>query len=114
VRRAKAFGYGATTGLVGGLGELETLGAYTLPRMVGFEAPAPEKGRATVFPMLRKPEKVWKRWESKEPREEVGGYETAGELVGGFGTAMPGMARKGAQMAFGVPSKTSRSLCQGC
>ena len=29
--KAKALGYGATTGFVGGPGELEEFGAYTLP-----------------------------------------------------------------------------------
>ena len=108
--KAKALGYGAATGLVGGLGELETLGAYTLPRLVGFEAPAPEKGRATIFPTVEEARKGLEKVGIQRPREEVSGYETAGELIGGFGTAIPKAARKGAQAAFGVPSRTSEAV----
>lgn len=110
--KAKALGYGAATGLVGGLGELETLGAYTIPRLVGFEAPAPEKGRATIFPTVEEARKGLEKVGIQRPREEVSGYETAGELIGGFGTAIPKAARKGAQAAFGVPSRTSEAYAK--
>lgn len=110
--KAKAFGYGAVTGLTGGLGELETLGAYTLPRMAGFEAPAPEKGRATLFPTVEESRQVLGKMGVQRPREEVSGYETAGELVGGLGTAVPKAARKVAGAAVGVPSRTSEAYAK--
>ena len=104
--------YGATTGAIGGLGELETLGAYTIPRAIGFEAQAPEKGRATVFPTVEEARKGLEKVGIKRPREEVSGYETAGEILGGFGTAIPKAARKGAQAALGVPSRTSEAYAK--
>lgn len=110
--KAKALGYGAVTGLAGGLGELETLGAYTIPRALGFEAPAPEKGRATIFPTVEEARGVMGKMGIERPREEVSGYETAGELIGGLGTAGPKLARKGVQAAVGAPSKTSEAYAK--
>ena len=42
----------------------------------------------------------------KKPREEVGGYQTAGEIIGGIGPSLPGIVRGGAKMLLGVPTAT--------
>jgi len=93
--KAKAFAYGAGTGLAGGLGELEKFGAYTVPdfarKLVGAE-PSPREnmgfGRETLFPTVEEVRKGLGKIGIERPREEVRGYETGGEILGGFGTAI--------------------------
>ncbi|UOF82396.1 UNVERIFIED_CONTAM: hypothetical protein [Bacteriophage sp.] len=122
--KAKAFGYGAATGFVGGPGELEEFGAYTLPEMVGLrekEEPkvSPVFGklkdgttRPTVFPTVKEAQKGLSKLGIEKPREEVSGYQTAGEILGGFGTALPRLARAGVKTLIGTPSKTSEAYAK--
>jgi len=90
--KAGALAYGGVTGLAGGLGELEKFGAYDVPEFFGFrEKDQRDKlaGRETIFPTISEAEKVLKKVGIEKPREEVGGYKTAGEIIGGFGTSFP-------------------------
>jgi len=106
-----ALAYGAATGFTGGLGELEKFGAYTVPEYLGFREPGERDKykvmgveRETIFPTVKESEKVLSKLGIQPPREEVGGYQTAGEIAGGFGPALPGMAKTGAKAILGVPS----------
>ena len=113
--KAKAVGYGAATGLVGGLGELEKFGAKTLPEFVGLKDPEREEkfmGRETLFPTVEEVQKGLAKFDVKKPREEVGGYQTAGEILGGFGTSLPGMIRGGAKALLGTTSKTGEAVAK--
>ena len=111
--KAKAFAYGAGTGLAGGLGELEKFGAYTVPdfarKIVGAE-PSPREnmgfGRETFFPTIKEVQTGLQKIGIERPREEVRGYETGGEIIGGFGTAIPGLVKTGAKALLGVASRT--------
>lgn len=116
--KAKALAYGAATGFVGGPGELEEFGAYTLPEMVGArekEAPKekmPFGGRPTLFPTVAETQKVLGKAGIQKPREEVSGYQTAGELLGGLGTSIPRLLRSGAKTLLGSPTKTSSAYAK--
>lgn len=115
--KAGALAYGAGTGLVGGLGELEEFGAYTVPEFLGFQEKGQRDnvlgtGRATIFPTVKEAQQVLKKVGIEKPREEVSGYQTAGEVLGGFGTSLPGMLKGGAKMLVGVTSKTGEKLAQ--
>jgi len=113
-----AFAYGAGTGLVGGLGELEKLGAYTIPQALGYqeqgyreEMKTPGlKGRETFFPTISEAQKVAKKLGFEEPREEVKQQQNIGEFLGGFGTAIPGLLKGGAKAFLGTPTQTRASL----
>jgi hypothetical protein len=117
--KAKAFGYGAATGFVGGPGELEQFGVYTLPEMIGLrdeQAPkvAPVFGklksgetRPTVFPTVKEAQQILSKTGIQTPRQEVSGYQTAGEIIGGLGTALPRLLRTGVKTLLGTPTKTS-------
>jgi hypothetical protein len=76
--------YGAVTGVVGGLGELEKFGAYDLPKMfpeaarqnlatIGVlpETENKPKGRQTIFPTIKEVEKGFEKIGYTPPREEV-------------------------------------------
>lgn len=109
--KAKAVAYGAATGFAGGLGELEKFGAYTVPEYLGFREPGERDKykvmgieRETVFPTVKEAEKVLSKVGIQPPREEVSGYQTAGEISGGFGTALPGMIKGGAKALVGSTS----------
>ncbi len=96
--KAKAFGYGAATGFVGGPGELEKFGAYDVPEFFGADVKRGEAvpfGRETVFPTVEESQKVLGKVGIQKPREEVSGYQTAGEILGGLGTTIPGLIRGG-------------------
>ena len=83
--KAGATAYGAATGLVGGLGELEKFGAYDVPEFLGLrEAGQRDKmmGRQTIFPTIEEAQKALGKVGIKKPREEVSGYQTVGELLG--------------------------------
>lgn len=92
-QKAKAFGYGAVTGLAGGLGELEDLGIKGSQFLPEFARIPESEGRA--FHNVQDIKKSLERnFGIKPPEESVSGYETAGELLGGFGTSLPSLARK--------------------
>jgi hypothetical protein len=106
--KAGALGYGAVTGLAGGLGELEKFGAYEVPEMLGFREKGERDqfaGRETIFPTIAETEKVLKKVGIEKPREEVGGYQTAGEILGGFGTSLPGLVKGGVKALVGSTSR---------
>lgn len=114
-KKAKAFGYGALTGLVGGPGELEEFGAYTVPEMVGAREKGQRDkvmGRETIFPTVKEVQQVLGKVGVQKPREEVSGYQTAGEIIGGFGTSLPKMLRSGAKTLLGTPSVTSEKYAR--
>ena len=114
-QKAGALGYGAVTGLLGGLGELEKFGAYDIPEMVGLREKGERDqfvGRETIFPTIAETEQVLKKVGIEKPREEVGGYKTAGEVIGGLGPALPGLARGTTRALVGTPSRTSESYAK--
>ena len=99
--------YGAATGFAGGLGELEKFGAYDVPEYLGLREKGERDkmmGRQTIFPTIEEAQKVLGKVGIKKPREEVGGYETAGELIGGFGTSLPGAIKGGLKALVGSTS----------
>jgi len=113
--KAKAVGYGAVTGLAGGLGELEKFGAYTVPQALGLQEEGKQEklaGRATLFPTVEEAQKGLAKLDIQKPREEVSGYQTAGEILGGFGTSIPGMVRGGAKALLGTTSKTGETVAK--
>ena len=109
--KAKAFGYGAVGGFGGGLGEIEKFSGTTIPEFVGLKDPN-EPGIKPFLPTVSDVEKFEQKLGVKKPREEVSGYKTAGELLGGFGTSIPGMVRGGAKFLLGVPSKLSENVAK--
>lgn len=113
--KAKAFGYGAATGFVGGPGELEEFAAYTVPEFVGVREKGERDkfaGRETIFPTVKEAQQVLGKMGVEKPREEVSGYQTAGEILGGFGTAIPRAIRGGARALLGTPSVTSEKYAR--
>ncbi len=117
LEKASAFAYGAGTGFFGGPGELEELGAYTAPEMLGLREKGqkekmPFGGRPTLFPTVSEVEKVFQKVGVEKPREEVGGYKTAGQIIGGFGTALPSILKTGTKALLGTPTKTSAAYAK--
>ena len=116
--KTKALAYGAATGFGGGLGELEEFGAYTAPEFVGLrdkESPKekmPFGGRPTMFPTVQEAQQVLGKAGIQKPREEVSGYQTAGELIGGLGTSLPRLVRGGVKTLLGKPSATSEAYAK--
>jgi len=115
--------YGAATGFVGGLGELEKFGADVVPEFLGLrDKEETEKfrkeggvfgtGRETILPTIEEAQSALGKVGIKKPREEVSGYQTAGEVLGGFGTALPGLVKGGAKVLLGTPSKTSAAYAK--
>jgi len=107
--KAGAALYGATTGVLGGLGELEKFGIYTVPQALGFQEPGEKQqlaGRETLFPTIEEVQKGLSKFDIKKPREDVSGYQTAGEIVGGLGPSLPGMIKGGAKALLGTPTVT--------
>ena len=85
-QKAGAFAYGLGTGLVGSLGELEKFGAYTVPEFLGMQEEGKRDnvfgtGRETIFPTIEEAQKVLGKVGVEKPKEEVSGYQTAGELA---------------------------------
>jgi hypothetical protein len=110
-----ALAYGGVTGLAGGLGELEKFAAYDVPEFLGFREEGKRDkmmGRETIFPTVKEAEQVLGKVGIQKPREEVSGYQTAGEILGGFGTSLPGLARTGAKALLGKPSVTSEAYAK--
>ena len=98
-----AFAYGLGTGVAGTLGEVEKFGAYTVPEYFGFQEEGKRDnvfgtGRETIFPTVEEAQKVLGKVGIKKPREEVSGYQTAGELapaVLGGAKALYGLGKYG-------------------
>ncbi len=113
--KAGALAYGGAVGLAGGLGELEKFGAYTVPEYLGFREKGQRDqmmGRETIFPTGAEVERGLAKVGIQPPREEVSGYKTAGEIIGGFGTAIPSLLKGGAKLAVGVPSATREATAK--
>ena len=111
--KAGALAYGGAVGLAGGLGELEKFGAYTVPEFFGAEPQKQElMGRETLFPTGAEVEKGLSKLGIKPPREELSGYKTTGEIIGGLGTSLPGLLKGGARMVLGVPSATREATAK--
>jgi hypothetical protein len=114
--KAKAFAYGAGTGLAGSLGELEKFGAYTVPEFLGLREEGTREnmglGRETFFPTIKEAQQGLKKLGIERPREDVSGYETGGEIIGGFGTAIPGLVKGTAKGLLGVASRTSEKAAR--
>ena len=115
--KAKGLAYGATTGFLGGIGELEKLGQkateFVVPRQPSEGKPLLTGGRPTFFPTTQEVEKGLANVGIQKPREEVGGYKTAGEVLGSLGPALPGMVRGGAKALLGQGTKLKEALAQG-
>ena len=102
-QKAGAFTYGLGTGLVGSLGELEKFGAYTVPEFLGMREEGKRDnvfgtGRETIFPTIEEAQKVLGRVGVEKPKEEVSGYQLAGELapaVAGGAKALYGLGKFG-------------------
>ncbi len=113
--KAGAVAYGAGTGLAGGLGESENFGAYTVPEFMGLREPGTRDkfmGRETIFPTVKEVQAGLSKLGIKPPREEVSGYQTVGEVIGGLGTSLPGALRGAGRSLLGVPSKTSEAAAK--
>ena len=114
--KAKALAYGTATGLAGSLGELEKFGAYTVPEFLGLREEGTREnmgfGRETLFPTIKEAQQGLKKLGIERPREDVSGYETGGEIIGGFGTAIPGLIKTGAKGLLGVASRTSEKAAR--
>lgn len=109
--KAKAAAYGFGTGLVGGPGELEKFAAYDVPEYLGLREPGQRDkfmGRETIFPTVEEARKLASKVGIERPREEVRGYETAGEVA----SALPGLVRSGAKAVLGTPTKTSETMAR--
>jgi hypothetical protein len=107
--------YGAATGFAGGLGELEKFAAYDVPEFLGLREEGQRDkfaGRETIFPTVKETQDVLSKVGIKKPREEVSGYQTAGEVLGGFGTSIPGLVKGGAKALLGKPSVTSEAYAK--
>ena len=113
--RAGALAYGAGTGLVGGLGELEKLGAYTVPEMLGLREEGSRdkyRGRETLFPTIEEARKGLSYLGIEPPPERVKGYVSSGEVLSGFSTALPGLLKGGTKVLTGVPTATRELIAR--
>lgn len=113
--KAGALAYGAATGIAGGLGELERFGVHTVPQWMGIEDPnKPETifGRSGILPSQEEVESIFSKVGINKPREEVGGYKTAGEILGAIGPSIPGAIRSGGKALLGVGTKYSEELAK--
>lgn len=91
---------GVVTGLLGGPGELEKFGAYTVPRAFGFQRePQQFLGRETLFPTTEEVSKGLESIGIRKPTTGTG-YETAGEITGGLLSLAPAVTRLG-QRVYG-------------
>lgn len=110
--RLGATAYGMATGLAGGFGELEQLGRYKVPEMLGLReegAPRPTiMGRETVFPTIKEAESALGKIGIQRPREEVSGARALGELISGFAPAIPRVTRS----IVGTPTLTRERNAQ--
>lgn len=109
----EAFTTGAVRGFLGGLGELEKFGAYTVPEMIGARKPGERDklfGRETLFPTT---EEVGKGMEAIGIEQRPGPMGTAGEIMGGIGTAIPGLVSGGKALARGLMESKPGRLLRG-
>jgi len=114
-KKAKSFLYGAGTGLVSGLGELERFGAHTIPETLGLSKEKERGkvfGRETIFPTTKEVEKILQKVNIEPPDEDVSGYRTAGEIIGGFGMAGPRLLRGAGRTLAGAASETGERLAR--
>jgi len=114
-KKAATVGYGAVTGLLGSFGELEKFGAYDVPEFLGLREKGERDklmGRETIFPTTEEVRKGLSKIGVERPKEEYRGYETAGEIVGGLGTALPSLAKTGTRALLGTPSKVSEATAR--
>lgn len=108
--KAGALAYGATTGLVGGLGELEKAGLKASEYIYPLQPGEMVEGEPKMwFPTQQEVERTLGKFGIKPPREEVSGYKTAGEILGGVGTAIPSLVRGGIRAAGKIAGKTTQT-----
>lgn len=102
---------GAVRGLLGAPGELEQFGAYTIPELFGARKSGERDklfGRETLAPTMKE---VGAAMEKIGIEQQPGFAGTAGEIVGGLGTAVPGLVRGGKALAQRlIQSKPGRIL----
>lgn len=115
--RLGATAYGATTGFLGGIGELEKLGKeasyYIVPKQPGEEKPPLlTGGRETFFPTEKEIQAGLSKIGVKPPAEQYKGYQTAGEIIGGIGPSIPSIARGLTRSVIGLGTKVSEKLAQ--
>lgn len=113
--KANAIAYGATTGLAGGIGELETMGAYTVPEALGLRDPGQRDkmfGRETLFPTVKEAQNLVGKAGWNKPDERVSSYQEGGQLFGETLGGMPGVLKGGAKAILGVPSHTSEAAAR--
>jgi hypothetical protein len=92
--RAGATTRGLISGFVGGPGELEKFGAYTAPRMFGFEAPPQEfLGRETLFPTMTEVQRGLSAVGFPETQRQYKPIESVSEVLGGFASLAPAAGR---------------------
>jgi hypothetical protein len=114
-KKAATMGYGAVTGLLGSFGELEKFGAYDVPEFFGLREKGERDqlmGRETIFPTTEEVRKGLSKVGVERPKEQYRGYETAGEIVGGLGTALPSLAKTGTRALLGTPSRVSEATAR--
>jgi hypothetical protein len=114
-QKAGALAYGAATGLVGGPGELEEFAAYTVPETLGLREKGERDkfaGRETIFPTVKEAQQLLSKVGIQKPSEDVSGYQTTGEILGGFGTSLPRAVRGGVRALVGTPSATSEKYAR--
>jgi len=110
-----ALARGAVTSLVGGTGDLERwMLRKPLGEWIGQETPEkPFWGdRSGILPSSDEVSAGLSKLGWKEPSEEVSGYKTAGEIIGGFGTALPGIARGITRGVLGVGTDVTEALAK--
>ena len=69
-------------------------------------------GRETIFPTVKEAQQLLSKVGIEKPSEDVSGYQTAGEILGGFGTAIPRAVRGGLRAFVGTPSVTSEKYAR--
>ena len=95
--KAYGLGYGAATGTLGALGDIEKLGAYTVPEFFGAK---PTEDKWTVFPTTEKVRQYAEKAGIPRPSQAVSGYVTGGELAPAL-LSLPSLARKGTEIIAG-------------
>ena len=109
------FAYGATKGLLGSAGEAEHFLAHTVPEYMGWSSPKERGtflGRETLLPTEKEVGDVMSYIGIKEPNKNVSGYTTAGEIIGGIGPAIPGIARGVGRSLLGYTSETREAAAK--
>lgn len=115
--RAAATAYGAVTGALGGIGELEKAAKqasyFVVPPMEGETGkPILTGGRETFFPTQAEVQKGLSKIGIKPPSEQYSGYQTTGEILGGIGPAIPGLVRGTTKAVIGLGGKVTEKLAQ--